>query len=256
MPQTFDSRTGKPTAADLFGIVEANPLLLQGKKISRGVEALQRRTDEGTLDTKKGRKLQKNLSKRLRKRGQALFKTGTRDFAKDELGAQLGEVGDLRQRAGGLADKNIMNVDNQARRETQVLGANTAAQAAQAMQQGAGPQAGFGAQLGDALRIAKARAGITARGDAAIRNQQLKDRMKIAGQGIDLRGTALRSLAEARHIRQGLNVGLRDIKNQSAQANADALGGLAGAASAAFVNYRKNNPKAPTPASTTPTPRG
>lgn len=83
--------------------------------------------------------------------------------------------------------------------------------------------------LNNALRRAKARVGITQRGDKAARNQQLKDRLTQVRSGILSQGGAVDTQIRGANIRAGVNVGVQDARNAASASTADLIGGTLGA---------------------------
>lgn len=92
------------------------------------------------------------------------------------------------------------------------------------------PVTSFSDALGSAERRAKIRQGIVNRGDAAVRNQQLKDRLAIAKGQVSRRGDLINTLQTAANIREGVNAGLSDANNAIRQSNAGMWGNIAGGA--------------------------
>lgn len=112
-------------------------------------------------------------------------------------------------------------------------GANLAAQRAGNIRFGGGPR-GFRQQLDQAVKRGKARQGIEARGEKAIRNQQLKDRMTLARQSIAKRGQILNASANAARLRAGGEANAADARARVSSAYAGAAGAIAGGALRGF----------------------
>lgn len=82
--------------------------------------------------------------------------------------------------------------------------------------------------LSNALRRAKARVGVAQRGDAASRNQQLKDRLTQVRSGIARQGNAIQTQIEGANIRAGVNVGVDAARQRGSNSRAGAIGSIAG----------------------------
>ena len=108
-------------------------------------------------------------------------------------------------------------------------GANSAAQAKLS-----GNRGGFSAQLGQALRRSKARQGITNRGEKAVENQALKDRITLARDAASRRGQLLSAASGSARLRSGLDARLQGARDSVNQAFAGAAGALAGGAVRGF----------------------
>lgn len=91
--------------------------------------------------------------------------------------------------------------------------------------------------LSNALRRAKARVGVAQRGDAASRNQQLKDRLAQVRSGIARQGRAIQTQIEGANIRAGVNVGVDAARQRSGNARAGAIGAVAGGLAATAKDY-------------------
>lgn len=130
-------------------------------------------------------------------------------------------------RLGKIADRRTGRVERQAGQQMQEL--RGAASSALAQQDAVVPTS-FAGSLDAAARRSKARAGIISRGDSAIRNQQLRDRLEIARRSRGRQGQALRGLGAAANIQEGVNLGVQDARDFGRQSQADLFGGLAGIA--------------------------
>lgn len=95
---------------------------------------------------------------------------------------------------------------------------------------GGSQQAVFAGNLSQIGRKAKARSRIAGRGDAAIKGQQLKDRISIARQGLSRRGLSQRAGQSAERARAGLDASLQASKDQVGSAIFGAAGAIAGGA--------------------------
>lgn len=88
----------------------------------------------------------------------------------------------------------------------------------------------FGGQLEAATRRMRARQGIVNRGEEAIVNQNLKDRLQVVRAQMKRRGAIQQGLQQAANIRQGVNIGTQNANQIISESNADLFGGIAGAA--------------------------
>lgn len=93
-----------------------------------------------------------------------------------------------------------------------------------------------GSVLDNALRRAKARVGIAGRGDTAIRNQQLKDRLTRVRTDVRSQGRALQMQVTGQNIKAGVNVGVGAAQRSGQAFRADAIGTTLGGISAALKN--------------------
>lgn len=84
--------------------------------------------------------------------------------------------------------------------------------------------------MSSSTRRAKVRQGIVSRGEAAIRNQQMKDRLKIAQGQASRRGALINTMQTAAGIREGVNVGVSDANNRIRESQASMWGSIAGSA--------------------------
>ena len=147
-------------------------------------------------------------------------------FAKRNLARAVDRTGRDRVRdlepVGNLAAASAGTADARARRR---LGA--AASSAAAQSETVRPTS-FGDAIASAGRRAKVRQGIVARGEPAIQNQALRDRLEIARRGARRRGQVRQGLASAANIREGVNVGVADADALISASRADLAGGLLG----------------------------
>lgn len=155
-------------------------------------------------------------------------------FTREQLGVVSGE----RSRFAGLRDQFMGNVETISGEQGR-FGAAASSQAFQVLRdQGAGVSVGD--TLNRGLRVSKARQGIMNRGDNAIRNQRLKDRLQLVRAGISRKGAALGLQAAGQQIRSGVNIGVRRAKDQGRAAVAGAIGTGLGAAAGLFRQSRLN----------------
>lgn len=162
-------------------------------------------------------------------------------FAENSLKGVLDQIHSDRGRFDALRSKEIAGVDSQAARESHRFGASLSSQMAS---QFAAPPTSFAGAIGDAVKKSKVRSLIQARGDNAIKNQQLADRIRLGKIGVARRGQAAQTLADAQSIRAGLNLQSRQISDAAAADRASAIGGLAGVAGG-FIKNWFNNKNAP-----------
>lgn len=98
-----------------------------------------------------------------------------------------------------------------------------------------------GGVVDNALRSAGARQGIVNRGDAAIRNQRLKDRLQIVRSGLSRRGAALDLQGAGQQIRAGVNIQRGEARDAGAAARSSAVGGGLGALAGVLGNNLQDN---------------
>jgi hypothetical protein len=87
----------------------------------------------------------------------------------------------------------------------------------------------FASQLAQTERRGRARQGILTRGDEAVKNQQLKDRLQMARSGINRRGALMSAASNAERIRGGLEAAQVRAGSMVDSAYAGAGGFLLGA---------------------------
>ena len=92
----------------------------------------------------------------------------------------------------------------------------------------------FANNLEQTIRRGKARQGILNRGERAISNQQLKDRVSIARQRIQRKGVLEGALANASRLREGVASNAQRAKDQVGSALGGALGSIAGGLASGF----------------------
>jgi hypothetical protein len=76
----------------------------------------------------------------------------------------------------------------------------------------------------------RTRQGIVNRGEAAIQNQALKDRLRVVQSGLTKRGSLQNLQQQAINIREGTNVGIQDANNRARVAQANMWGSIVGSA--------------------------
>jgi hypothetical protein len=151
-------------------------------------------------------------------------------FLKDSL------VDTRRQR--GFADqmgaahaRDVANVGNELTRLRAGVSSGVAQKFAGA------PARGFAGNLDMAVRRGKARQGILARGDAAVRNQQLKDRLQLAKRSASRHGQIQGALANAANLREGGNAAAKSASDQVNSALTGAIGSIAGGVARGFGDW-------------------
>lgn len=133
--------------------------------------------------------------------------------------------------ANRLVDQHRGNVNDLTQEQGRL-----AAGASSAVQQKFGRVGGgsFAQRLEQNIRRSKARQGINNRGDAAIRNQQLKDRLQMAKSSANRRGIIQNSAANASSIKSGLAASRLSASDQVKSAYGGAAGFITGAAIRGF----------------------
>lgn len=155
----------------------------------------------------------------------AVTATGVRlrdkNFSQHFLKESVGNAASLQGSAEQLAARHERNVANIAAPQHRLAVASGSA----AQQKFASPGAGsFAKQLEQTVRRGRARQGIINRGEPAIAQQQLKDRLEMARQGINRRGTAIGLQAQA----TGLKTGVNEARAAAKQTVSNAMGGALG----------------------------
>jgi len=97
-----------------------------------------------------------------------------------------------------------------------------------------GGRRSFAGNLEQTIRRGKARQGILNRGEKAIANQKLKDRIGIARQRIGRKGILENALGTAANIRAGVDTTRRNTKDQVNSAFAGAAGSILGGLTSGF----------------------
>jgi len=150
-------------------------------------------------------------------------------FLKDSIAKGKG----FEARGEALRTKHETNVGAIGGRINRIQsGANLAAQR-DGSAKFSGPR-GFSRQLDQQLKRGKARQSINERGEKAVRNQQLKDRISIARSGIQKRGQMLQSSADAAQLRAGSEAATKNANAGVSAAFAGAAGAVAGGALRGF----------------------
>lgn len=97
-----------------------------------------------------------------------------------------------------------------------------------------------GGTLRDSLRRAKTRQGVINRGDAAITNQRLKDRITAARSGIAQKASALDLAGAGAQIRAGIELNAQRGRDAISGARAGAAGATAGAFAARLSGNKED----------------
>jgi hypothetical protein len=164
-------------------------------------------------------------------------------LANRSLTAEIARLGADREGLQQFVSRSAGTVGNAEDRLRKRLSANASGVAAHKDQM---VPTSFGGALDSATRRTKARQGIVNRGDEAIRNQSLRDRISVAQASATRRGTIQNALQNAANIREGVNVGVGQANQRARESRAHMFGSITGGLS----NYLYNRNK-PT---TTPTP--
>lgn len=159
-------------------------------------------------------------------------------FSGRHLAADLQLLGEQRAGLRPTVARNVGQIGNAESRLRRALGAQASQTTARST--GATPVSFRGA-LEQATRRMGVRRGIEERGDAAIRNQTLRDRIQVARGSASRRGALQNMLQTTQNIREGVNVGLANANQRIAESNANLFGSLAGAATSAFINRDRSS---------------
>lgn len=146
------------------------------------------------------------------------------DYAPSHIRASRAAGEEQRRQYGMLSDRLAASISTSRDRMRRTVGAQSAA----AVQAGTAMPTTFSAAINDATRRSKARAGIMQRGEAAIENQALKDRLKFVRRGVLAKGRIETALSQAYAQREGLNTGLSDAAQQIAASNSALAGNIIG----------------------------
>ena len=148
-------------------------------------------------------------------------------FLKDSL-VDTRRMGDFATQMGNRHTRNVANAGNEL---TRLRGASSSAVA---QKFSGGAARGFAGNLDLAVRRGKARQGILSRGDAAIRNQQLKDRLTLAKQAGNRQGMIQGALSNAARLREGGQAHARQVASNVRDAQTGAIGSIIGGAARGF----------------------
>lgn len=134
-------------------------------------------------------------------------------------------------------DRAMASLSNQASRQAKNVRSVATMRAAQGDR--LTPTTARGA-LDAATRRMRARQGIVNRGDAAVKNQELKDRMAVAQQQMLRRGTLLNALQKYENLQQGVNLGVQDANDRAKASQYSMFGSVIGMGAAAARNAWNN----------------
>lgn len=151
------------------------------------------------------------------------------DVFNDEVTrGQITHLRDQADRFGGLRSQAQAGINNAVNRGRAKLGKEAGLAASLKFGDQATGAVNPNDVVTNALRRAKARVGIVNRGDEALRNQQLQDRLKQVKAGISARGRGIQTQTKAQNIMSGVNVAASDAAARGRAATADMAGGIAG----------------------------
>ena len=150
--------------------------------------------------------------------------------------AQVGSLGADRSQFRTMAERFSLDANNIGNEQLQLRQA-----AAGAAGQAPRVATTAGGTLEEALRRAKARQAIVNRGDGAIRNQRLKDRIMGARSDLRKRASALDLQSTGSNIRAGVDLSTAQTNRAIAGNRADALGGVLGGLGATLKGNRDDN---------------
>lgn len=169
--------------------------------------------------------------------GRRASKVSTGETATQSIKDEIGKLQNVRDSLQPARTRHLGGIANAENRLRASLGRQATMKVAQADR--AMPTSFRGA-LDQATRRMRARQGIVNRGDAAIRNQSLRDRIAVARQQESRRGSLQNTLQQAVNIREGVNVGLSNANARIRSAKANMYGTLAGAGVRAFGSWWNN----------------
>lgn len=169
--------------------------------------------------------------------GRRASKVSTGETATQSIKDEIGKLQNVRDSLQPARTRHLGGIANAENRLRASLGRQATMKVAQADR--AMPTSFRGA-LDQATRRMRARQGIVNRGDAAVRNQSLRDRIAVARQQESRRGSLHNTLQQAVNIREGVNVGLSNANAQIRAARANMWGTIAGSASRALTHYLDN----------------
>lgn len=159
-----------------------------------------------------------------------LFHLGDAFAGQSATRSQVTQLGAQATQLEGLRGQVTRSVDNAPARE----GRGIRNAASLGVQQQLGDQASgavtHGSVLSNALRRAKARVGIAGRGDDAIRNQQLKNRLTQVRADVGSQARALQTQVTGINIKAGVNAGVGNAVSAGQAFRANAIGGVLGGA--------------------------
>jgi hypothetical protein len=175
-----------------------------------------------------------NLSadERLQRR---LGRLGSKSTGADRIRSQVSSLGEDRARFGQLAQRFATSA-NAIGGKLRAVGRTAASEAGQ------DPRTATtaGDTLSEALRRAKARQGIVQRGDQAVRQQRLKDRLQLVRSDVGRRSSALDLQTQGQQIAAGVNLSGQNARDAISGTRADALGGAMGSFAAVLKGNKDN----------------
>ena len=139
----------------------------------------------------------------------------------------------MEQQLEGLRSRFEDNVETSFGLRNRLTSGASSAVAQQFRNVGGGPRS-FASNLEQTIRRGKARTGIINRGEKAIANQKLKDRIGIARQRIGRKGILEDALGNAANIRAGVDDARRNAKDQVSAAFGGAAGSILGGLASGF----------------------
>jgi|VirMetMinimDraft_7_1064189.scaffolds.fasta_scaffold08709_6 hypothetical protein len=154
-----------------------------------------------------------------------------------EVGALASERAGLRQYQG----QQIGDIGNRQSRLQHDLRRMASMRVAQNEAQQGIPTSGRAATE-QAVRRMRARQGIVARGDKAIANQTMKDRLRAVQQTQTRRGQGQNMLQQAQQIKQGVNIGVSDANNRAKASTYGMYGSAAGMLAKGVQTYMNRPP--------------
>lgn len=144
------------------------------------------------------------------------------------LRGQLSLIGGDRARYASMSDRFAAGIENVGVKQGQL-------RSAAAQRAGLGNRGTNAAStLREALRTAKARRQMVLRGDEAIKNQQLKDRLMLVRQSQGRAALSVDLQGAGRQIKHGVDLSAQRAADDIMNARAGAVGAAAGATAGAF----------------------
>lgn len=149
-------------------------------------------------------------------------------FLKDSIGRGRQLEGQFE----GLRAEHEADINNTGNERQQLAaGANSAAQ--QQFRNVSGPRS-FAQNLEQTVRRGKARQGIVNRGEKAIQNQQLKDRLQLMRSKVGRRGALQGAASDAASFRAGTDITQQNASARKSAATAGGLGFAVGGLASGF----------------------
>lgn len=155
-----------------------------------------------------------------------------RNFSTTRLKDSLEQSRPLEEQFEASQARHERNVSSTASLRNR-LGAGASSAVAQRFKNVRGRR-GFANNLEQTIRRGKARGGIVQRGEKAIANQQLRNRVGIARQKIQRKGVIEGALANSASIRAGVETTRRSANDQTNAAFAGAAGSILGGLASGF----------------------